>query len=327
MDGQRIMFTVRDVSLILLSSVVSFIYCIVSWGSPVLGLLSALTLVTFVLAEARLSLDLGRSNFWSYLVLLTLKVLLPLLFLWAFELAFDGLDLTITMVCIISGNLLCCLINPLKSWELTSFLRQQNAIEWVGLMNVGLWVVSSNGRLVMNERVTAYELAVFTLAYALVDRAFRSVQTAYVSKKLSRALSGEFRQQLIPWITLVVTLGLVSVALLPFGSSLLSSGKYPTGFGLASLLSMAGAIMLLSSPLYLYVIGSQYLKVAAITALLISAVSVLANIALVRLGGSSAVAAVLAVSYLAWLLTLFALFRRGRSPQRVRPEKNTISIR
>lgn len=325
-DGQRIMFTARDIVLILLSSGASFAYCITSWGSAVLGLLSTLTLVTFVLAEARLSLELGRSNYWSYLALLTIKVLLPLLLLFAFEIAFTGLDLTVTMVCIIAGNMICCLVNPRKSWKLTSFLRQQNAIEWVGLMNVALWIISSNGRLVLNERVTAYELALFTLAYALVDRAFRSVQTAYVSKKLSRALSGEFRQQPVPWVALVATLAVLSAGLLPLGSSLLSSNKYATGFGLASLLSLAGAIMLLSSPLYLHVIGSRYLKPAAITALLISAASVLANIALVPSGGSSAVAAVLSVSYAVWLLTLFVLVRKERSSQRFRSEHSEISI-
>ncbi|NIL75774.1 MULTISPECIES: hypothetical protein [Rhodococcus] len=324
LSGAKIQLTQRDVLTILLASLASTLYSVLAWQSVAVGVIAALTMASFVLAEARASLELGRRKYSSYLLVVALKSSFPVFALLGMSILAPSVSLSWAMVCIMVGNLFGAVGLGTSVWISKPMRETDYFTEWIGILNFGLWIVSGAGRIVMDGRVPAPEIAVFTLAYALTDRGFRSIQTAYVARNLANAFEGRFRQSTRNWILLSVSLCVVAVLLIPEVTFLVSGGRYTATWSLAITLCSASAVMFASAPLYLKVIATNRTKLAAFMSLAIAIASVAVNFTVVRVGGSNAVSLVLLCSYVCWIAGLALLCKQRKTTRRVKEQFEDI---
>ncbi|OZD85780.1 hypothetical protein CH273_03335 [Rhodococcus sp. 05-339-2] len=314
-DSGRISFTVREVLLILAAGSAGLVYALVAWNDWLLGLVSALTTASFVIAEARSSLELGRRDFKSYLLIICFKATIPVVIIASAVVFVDELSLTVAMSAILLANLAASAIRPRNAWCFRILKDNKAPLEWIGLLNLGLWIVSGVGRIAMDGSVAAADLAVFTLSYSLTDRAFRALQNAYITKNIATAFSGRITDiKPVHWL-ITILLFSASTATLPFASQVISDGKYETAWMLAVWISSAGSLMYASAPFYLRVIALNKVKLAAAVSLTISVLSAGANFWFVGIFGIIGSSIILATSYGLWLLAV-ALISRGAASRR-----------
>ncbi|WP_155289393.1 lipopolysaccharide biosynthesis protein [Rhodococcoides fascians] len=322
-NSTKISLTAREIVLILSASSIGFFYALVVWQNWLLGVVSAITTASFVIAEARSSLELGRRHFNAYFLIISLKATMPVVVIAVAATLASNLTLTTAMMAILTANLAASAIRPRSAWHLRLLKDEGAPLEWIGLLNLALWIISGVGRIAMDGTVTAVDLAVFTLSYSLTDRAFRALQNAYIAKNISFAFSGKIMAvKPAHWLVTFALFGSCTAAL-PLASKIISGGRYETPWHLALWISSAGALMYASAPFYLRIVALGRLKLAAVVSLAIASSSVVSNFILITHLGVNGASAILAISYGLWLVISIMISRIPRHLKN--PEINNLT--
>lgn len=324
--NEAISLRVRDLALVVLMAAGSGVWFFVTVGNPAQSVAAGVAGVTFVLVEARTSHELGARRYWTYLYMMISRMLIPLIFtlsVWLWDP--KSLNLTVVMLAIAAGNAYPCIFAK-WSWRVVSAgdHSHANSVEFVGAINLGLWVIAGTGRIVLEAGATITDLAMYTLAAGLIDRAYRSLQSAYISRNIADAFAAGTSGRSRVWLVSAVCMGFVTVAALPLLCDLFSGGRYVPSYGLSVALSASGVLLILTGPLYLEVVSSSLVWIGSICALVAAAACIGLSIVLVqffRMGATGAAIA-LAATYVGWLLMLFGIARASR-----RLERDALQLR
>jgi O-antigen/teichoic acid export membrane protein len=289
-------------------SVVSGIY--VAWlrASCLDGAIAAACMMTFVLAEASISFEIGAARFKRYLFLLILRVVTPFFVLLGCVLI-GSLSVTLAFLSVLAGNTLS-LLPWFRRWSIRPYIGPSYSSHLVGALNLGLWVVASADRVVLEMYVEPTALAVYAITYGLLDKFFRSLSNAFIARSLGASFSG---RNIIPSKKFFGSSLLLFVVMVPVGKwavEFVSGSRYSPDLALVAVIAAAGMAMLWSAPYYVGLLASAEYRGSLWVIGIIAGFNIFANVVFDRLYGVSAAAMISLCSYLLWLVWLVFRSRR-----------------
>lgn len=266
------------------------------------GALAAVCMMTFILAEATISFEIGARRFGRYLFLLAVRVVSPVFVLLA-GMLLDFRSVTLAFVGILIGNLFS-IIPSLTLWSFKTYSGPSYSSFLVGYLNLGLWVVASADRIILELLVRPSELALYALTYGLMDKLFRALSNAYIARSLGTSFS---KSHSIPPLKYFAISFILYLAIVPCGVwavRLISGGRYSPDFLLTGLIAGAGLVMLWSAPFYVALLASAQYRGSLLVIGSIALFNMVANFYLDALYGIKVAALVSVVSYIMWLVWL-----------------------
>lgn len=306
---KQITFKISELVLMLSVSTIAGLY--VAWlrTSYVEGLLAALCMLTFPLAEASISFEVGAERFQRYLFLLSLRVVVPIVIL-ALAALTGPIQLIHAFISVAIGNI-CCLMPWFRRWSAERYVGPSYASHFVGAINLGLWIIASADRIVLGNQVPPSQLAVYALTYGLLDRFYRALSNAFITRSLGPSYNG---RRVVPhWKYYVASL-LIFATCIPatkWGTELVSDGRYSPDFLLVALISGAGLLMFWSAPHYVSLLATGRYKASLLVVSFIACANVCGNLALGEAFGVIAAASISLSSYFAWFLWLLCSVGAG----------------
>lgn len=298
----KITFKVSEISVSLGVSIICGAY--VTWlrASWFEGLIAALCMLTFSFAEASISFEIGAERFRRYFCLLSLRVIVPVVFL-AIVAVLGSVSLRHAFLSVVLGNL-SCLLPWFRRWSTVPYIGPSYSSHLVGGMNLGLWLIASADRVVLGQLVSSSELAVYALTYGLLDRFYRALSNAFITRSLGASFRGN---HVIPYWKHYLASLLIFIAAIPateWGAEFVSGGRYSPDLLLVFFISGAGLLMFWSAPHYVALLASGRYRTSIFVVGTIAVMNVIGNIGLGSTYGVHAAAAISLLSYLAWFLWL-----------------------
>lgn len=325
--AERITFQPSELCIAAAAGVGTAAYVAFVRSSFLEGCIAGACMLSFIFAEAGTAFEVGAGRFNRYLIILGIRALLPPAILSS--LAFtDTLSFLTATASVLAGNLISLLPWP-QRWSLQFNHSSQLTGHAVGAINMGLWVIASADRLVLERTISAAELASYALVYGLADRVYRSLSNAYIAKSLGRAFQGYFRLPSWKFYALTVILAAGLVPTLQVGSAVLSNGRYESPFLMTVAISIAGLCMIWSAPFYVRLMAAENYTKSLVVVFTLALLNVAANILLSGLYGSVAAAIISALTYLLWFTWLFllAIQKPPRSLDGARHARSLQSLR
>jgi O-antigen/teichoic acid export membrane protein len=264
-------------------------------------------MITFVLAEANCTFQLGHRRLWRFAVLVLIRTATPVVAALVFA-TFSANTLTAVIGSIALGNIACLFVFP-NSWSIRARAEGISSLD-VGIVNFGLWVIASADRMILQLTAEPHVLAVYALSYGLVDRACRSLSNVYISKSIGLPDGGASasKGRVLTLISGVLAIGLVPAVII--GSFVVSGGKYVPDFALGASVSVAGVLMFASAPFYVRMLASGRIRMPAVVVLSIAVLNVALNSLCARSGSVLPAAWISGGSYAIWTVYLAVRFRR-----------------
>ncbi|WP_156386082.1 lipopolysaccharide biosynthesis protein [Arthrobacter sp. Soil764] len=301
-------------SELLIASVVSILcggYVVILRASYIDGVLAAASMMTFVLAEASISFEIGAARFKRYLFLLIIRVVSPIIVLMS-GILFDILSLTWAFMAVLLGNVLS-IVPSLWRWSARRYTGVSYSSHMVGSLNFGLWVMASADRIILEPLVDPTDLALYALTYGLMDRFFRALSNAYITRSLGASFSGAHTIPDVKYflVTLLLYFGVVLGA--GWAVEIVSGGRYSPSILLSLLIAGAGLAMLWSAPFYVALLAGAQYKGSLIIVGLIAVFNITFNASLDGYFGILGAASISLGSYIMWLVWLALRTRRMMS--------------
>lgn len=262
------------------------------------GGLAGLCMISFIFAEAGTSFEIGSRRFNRYLSILGMRALLPPVLL-AILTAMHAVSFTAAVTCVLVGNIASLLMWPGR-WSSKFDRSSQGTSHSVGAINMGLWVIASADRLVLERIITPIDLASYALAYGLADRVFRSLSNAYIAKSLGRAFQGHIRSPGWKFYTLTAILAALLVPGIQTATVFLSGGRYEASFSMTASISAAGLFMIWSAPHYVNLMASGQFRPALMIVFGLALFNVVGNFLLADSFGAMGAALLSMCTYALW---------------------------
>lgn len=262
--------------------------------------LSGLTMLSFVISEVRIAFEIGRKDFRKYLVLLSIKALIPIAIFYICG-SIIGFGLDLALVATSMGNLVLASIWP-RVWGRMVNHSSESFGRSVGILNLGLWIVASADRILMERFADAFALAIYALTYGLLDKGFRALSNSMVTRFLGDALKSGHPQ--LPKSFYVGTAGLAifAVPCAVIGAELVSGGRYVPGWGLSAVISAALLFMVWSTPGYLMILRQASFQTSIVAICAIAIINIISNLVTIGKFGSIAAAINSLISYILWFI-------------------------
>lgn len=305
----RIRFQRSELWITLLAAAITGYYIFFVRHSPLDAILAGLCMLSFVFAEASTSFEMGAGRFNRYLVLLGVRALMPPMVLTALTVS-NTLNFSTAVVSVLAGNVISLLIWPAR-WSSGLVYNSPVSSHAVGAMNMGLWIIASADRLVLERTINAFDLASYALVYGLTDRIFRSLSNAYIAKNLGRAFQGEVKRSGWKFYALSLLLAVLLIPVIQLATVILSGNRYDAPLIMTSLIAAAGLFMFWSAPHYVKLMASGGFKSALFLVFTLAIFNVLANILLARYLGTAGAAMISMMTYGLWF-TWLATKRHSR---------------
>jgi O-antigen/teichoic acid export membrane protein len=213
----------------------------------------------------------------------------------------DGLDLYLAIMATTFGNLLPALF-WIRGYGLPVWQNPGLNGYAVGTVNLGLWVIASADRVILERLAIPVVVATYALTYGLLDKGFRSLANIMVTRFLGDAFStGNLR---IPRKFYGVTSAgaVVSVPLAVILSDLVSAGAYVLDWRITTILTMALLFMVWSTPGYLLLLRRGRFRTSVCVVLLLATINIVMNLLLAQQLGALGAAGSSLVSYLTWFI-------------------------
>lgn len=288
--------------------------------------LAGLCMVSFIFAEAGTSFEIGSRRFNRYLSLLGVRALLPPVLLAIFA-AMHAVSFTAAVTSVLVGNIASLLMWPGR-WSSKIDRSSQVTSRPIGAINMGLWVIASADRLVLERIIAPIDLASYALAYGLADRVFRSLSNAYIAKSLGRAFQGHIRSPGWKFYILSAILAALLVPGIQTATVFLSDSRYEASFGLTLSISAAGLFMIWSAPHYVNLMASGEFRTALIVVFSLAICNVVGNFLLAGSLGAMGAALLSMCTYALWFLwlSLRTAYPRRNSIDGARHVRTTINV-
>lgn len=310
--SEKISFRVSELLVAGFVSIICGGYVVWLRASYFDGAIAAACMMTFVLAEASISFEIGARRFKRYLFLLVLRVVTPLLVLMIAA-ALDAISLTVAFLSVLFGNI-SSLMPWFRRWSARRYIGPSYSSHAVGGLNLGLWVMASADRVVLEMLVDPTALAVYALTYGLLDKFFRSLSNAYIARSLGASFVGGHA---IPHRKYFLATLLIFMMIVPVGrwaAELVSGNRYSPDLLLVALIAGAGLAMLWSAPFYVGLLASAEYRGSLWAVGIIAGLNIAANITFDRFFGIDAAAMISLCSYLLWFTWLVLRTRRANLP-------------
>lgn len=304
----KILFRLSELVLALAVSVVCGGYVVWLTDSYFSGALAAGCMLTFVLAEASISFEIGARRFRRYLLLLVLRVVTPLLVL-SFAAAMGSISLTLAFLSVMVGNV-ASLVPWLRRWSTGRYIGPSYSSHMVGALNLGLWVIASADRVLLESLVQPTALAVYAVTYGLLDKFSRSLSNAYIARSLGASFKAG---NVIPHRKYFLATLLVVAMIAPaakWAAEFVSGNRYSPDLLLVGLIAGAGLFMLWSAPFYVGLLASAQYWSSLCAVAVIAGFNIFANLAFDGLYGIHAAAVISLSSYLLWFAWLVVRAKR-----------------
>lgn len=272
------------------------------------GAIAAGCMLTFVLAEASISFEIGAGRFRRYLLLLVIRVVTPLLVL-ACAAVTGTLSLTLAFLSVLAGNV-SSLLPWYRRWSPRRYTGLSYSSHMVGALNLGLWVMASADRVLLEMLVEPSALAVYALTYGLLDKFSRSLSNAYIARSLGASFSAG---NVIPHRKYFVAILLVVTMIIPatkWAAELVSGNRYSPDLLLVGLIAGAGLFMLWSAPFYVGLLASARYMGSLCAVAAIAGFNIVANLMFDGSHGIHAAAMISLISYLLWFVWLVVRNKR-----------------
>lgn len=277
------------------------------------GIVAGVCMVSFIAAEASTSFEIGLGRFNRYLCLLALRALLPPVLLAVLFIS-DLDSFAGAMLCVLAGNLASLLLWP-RRFSLRLDRSRDSTGHSVGAINMGLWLIASADRLVLERVVTPQDLASYALAYGLADRVFRSLSNAYIARTLGKAFAGLGRRTQLRFYSLTFALTVLVIPAIQFGSNFLSGGRYDVSPLMTLAISFSGLFMIWAAPAYVRLMTSNDFTYTLVIVFILAALNVGGNLAVSRTFGTTGAAFISLLTYFLWFVWLTFYTRRDTSKQ------------
>ncbi|MFF2344752.1 hypothetical protein [Pseudarthrobacter sp. NPDC058119] len=279
--------------------------------SLVEGVIAGVCMISFIAAEASTSFEIGLGRFNRYLCLLALRALLPPALL-AVLFVSSTASFIGAMLCVLAGNLASLLLWPNRfSGRLDR--SKDSTGHSVGAINMGLWVIASADRLVLEPLVSPLNLASYALAYGLADRVYRSLSNAYIARTLGKAFAGTAGPTRLRFYGLTFVLTILIVPAVQVGSNLLSGGRYDVSPLMTVAITLSGLFMVWAAPAYVKIMTSNDFTYTLVAVFVLATVNVIGNIAFSGAYGTISAAIISLLTYVAWFAWLTFYSRRDIS--------------
>lgn len=306
--SMRILFRGSELLVAGIASIICGGYVLWLRGSYLDGAIAAACMMTFVLAEASISFEIGAGRFKRYLFILALRVIMPLLVL-SIGAIVGTMSITLAFFSVLIGNV-SSLLPWFRRWALGLCPGPSHSSHMVGALNLGLWVIASADRIVLETLIQPTALALYALTYGLLDKFFRSMSNAYIARSLGASFIG---RNVIPRRkyflgTLLIYIMVVPVA--KWAAEFVSGGRYSPDLSLTALIAGAGLAMLWSAPFYVHLLASAQYKGSLWAVGIIAVFNIVANMIFDGTYGIHAAAMISLISYVLWLAWLIK--RAGR---------------
>lgn len=273
------------------------------------GAVAAACMMTFVLAEASISFEIGAGRFKRYLFLLILRVVTPL-FVLVIAMASDGLTLTVAFLSVLLGNV-SSLVPSFRRWSAEPYRGHSYSSHLVGGLNLGLWIIASADRIILEMLVQPSALAVYALTYGLLDKFFRSLSNAFIARSMGASFKG---QNIVPhrkYFLATLFIFVIIVPIAKWAAEFVSANRYSPDLLLVALISGAGLAMLWSAPFYVRLLASAQYRGSLWVVGAISGLNIVCNVIFGERYGVNAAATISFCSYLLWLAWLVLRSRHG----------------
>ena len=158
------------------------------------------------------------------------------------------------------------------------------ALSAIGVANLGLWLLATGDRVVLGVRSGAASVAVYAVAYGLIDRVIRSFVNGNVAEWLPEAFGFQEAQRRVRNLSRVGTFGvaltlcvtLLAVAVRP-GIELLTGGRFSPSVEMGVLLAIGIGLLGVASPLYVMLVSAGRARIAAWAAMIAAGVNLGGN--------------------------------------------------
>lgn len=298
----QIRFQRSELWISFIAAIVTAAYVGLVRVSPIEGALAGLCMISFIAAEAGTAYEIGSGNFNRYLTILGLRALLPPILL-SIATATGTLTFATAVSCVLTGNIASLLIWP-KRWSLHLEGSSESTAHSVGAINMGLWIIASADRLILERIVTAVDLASYALAYGLADRVFRSLSNAYIAKTLGRAFQGHVRSPGWQFYLGTLLVGALLVPGIQAATVLLSANRYTTTMELALSIAVAGLFMIWSAPQYVKLMAYGRYRSSLICVFVLAIVNIIGNLLFAGVLGILGAAFISVCTYALWFVWL-----------------------
>jgi len=309
----RIQFQRSELIVSLVAAIVTSAYISTVRHSLLEGIVAGVCMVSFIAAEASTSFEIGLGRFNRYLCLLALRALLPPALLAVLFIS-DAASFAGAMLCVLAGNLGSLLLWPNRFSRRLDRSRDSTGHS-VGAINMGLWLIASADRLVLERVVTPQDLASYALAYGLADRVFRSLSNAYIARTLGKAFAGLARRTQLRFYSLTFVLTVLVVPAIQFGSNVLSGGRYEVSLLMTIAISFSGLFMLWAAPAYVRLMTSNDFTYTLVIVFILALLNVGGNVAFSQTLGTTGAAFFSLLTYFLWFAWLTLYTRRDTSGQ------------
>lgn len=312
--SNKIRYQRSELWVTFLASVITGLYIFLVRNSLLEATLAGLCMISFVFAEASTSFEMGAGRFNRYLVLLGVRALMPPAILTALSIS-NALDFTTAVGTVLSANVISLLIWPSR-WAPSFEYNSPVSSHSVGAMNMGLWIIASADRLILERTINAFDLASYALVYGLTDRIFRSLSNAYIAKNLGRAFQGEVNRNGWKFYGLTFLMAGLLIPIIQIATGALSGNRYSASLLMTTLIVAAGLFMFWSAPHYVKLMASGEFKTALILVFTLAAFNIVANIMLAGYLGTDGAAMISMMTYGLWF-TWLATKKQARSYSRL----------
>lgn len=283
-------------------------------GDLAKGALVSTVLLSYVLAEIAISIFVGKKDFSLYLRVAIIRAVTPVGVIAVYA-VFAQPTFLVAAGALLLGNVLAA--SSAYPWvDLRLAQTSALATSATGLISLALWVLASADKVVLDHFVTADSLAGYALAYSILDRVFRALQTMYTSKHVADAFSSKLR---LPSAMLTLALLSGAIALGPitvWACRWISGGRYEPSIEGAVILALGLALMAYSSPYYLSMLATKSYSLPLLAIVTISLGNIVVNILLLPHYGTIVAAINTLVCYFAWTVFLLWQTRRLRRVER-----------
>lgn len=272
------------------------------------GAIAAACMMTFVLAEASISFEIGAARFKRYLFLLILRVVSPLIVLLTCLLT-GYMSVTVAFLSVLLGNI-SSLLPWFRRWSTKRYVGPSYSSHMVGALNLGLWVIASADRVVLEMYVQPTALAVYAITYGLLDKFFRSLSNAFIARSLGASFGGTTMVPPRKFFLASLLLYLIMVPVGKWAAEFVSGDRYSPDLSLVCVIAGAGLAMLWSAPYYVGLLASAEYRGSLWVVGIIAGLNIATNIIFDPLYGINAAALISLCSYLLWLVWLVVRSRR-----------------
>ncbi|MFD6897742.1 lipopolysaccharide biosynthesis protein [Rhodococcus sp. NPDC060086] len=299
-----IAFTVSERYRTLLAVLICGVSFAILSGTPVECILVGVTLLSYVACESAIAFVVGSRQFRKFLYVFTVRSGAPVIVmvLWAFlgDLSFTG-----AVIALMIGQFSAAMM----LWRHFSVQKPSVASLSSGLtgsISLGMWVLASADKIILEQLVNPEELASYAMAYGLLDRVFRAIQNIYTSRNMADAFSGKLGKS-SHWLSLgILALALVMSPVAVVACGIISGGRYQPDLLLALVISLGLAIMTLSAPPYLKMMSTKKYAGPIIVIYGIASGNILGNILLAPKFGVLGAGLLTLAAYLTWLGYLYS---------------------